>query len=638
MYKLTTKYQLMLLASWVFAIYFQTQFAEISFVDDFGALSATLTQEHFSWRDTFIPRAVGAGYYRPLITISYWLDKQLWFLAPRNMHFESVLWHLCNSILLFFGARKALQNYLHKQESWLPLAVSLMFSVHPIVTESVNWISGRTDIMMSTFILISLLCVLHYQSNKSRLFLVTALLSSAIALLAKEAALGYIIGLPFLLLEQEPDPVLDDSKRSAASFEMVPFLLAFAIAVIVVLYTDIRWMTLVVVCCYFAYLLSKDILQKRSQQKSVIMRLTILVLMLFGSILSFVMIRKIVFTSNVGKIAQTVNLMFADMNYTITLFVGAIGFYARKFFLPLPLNFYIHEIDPLYDLLGIMVLLLIVFLLTISEIPATLALLGFLLLVPALPFTFGTIAWTGYAERYIYLSSALWILAIGLWISRWLDKRPQYNKYTMLVVAVLCAFAGYNTIIRNDIWKTNVSLMKDTVAQSPNKRVLHDIYIKALVSAGMITEAEHQYQYASTIAPAGRNDQSDLSIGMQLVKQKRYKDALQLYQDAIQRTKFSSEKLLSASIELSMLMQQLPNISQAEKEHLTRIEFEYREKRSVVTNNPVLLIEEGKKAIQSGSYRETTLLINKALNNVPKGNVKLIQQIDSLKRELGEQH
>jgi len=523
----------------------------------------------------------------------------------------------------------------------LPLAVSLLFSVHPIVTESINWISGRTDIMMSTFVLISLLCILHYLTDKSCLFLVAALFSSIFAFLAKEAALGYIIGLPLLLLlrqESSHSHGLNDKIYNAPSFKIIPFLSATALAVIAAMYTDMSWLIIVIACCYLAYLLCMDYRQNGMFSKTVIIRLIVLASMLFGCILCFVMVRKIVFTSSVGKIGQTVQLMLADINYSISMFLGAIGLYVKKFFFPLPLNFFIHEIDPLYDLLGITAILLIVFLLTISDLSATFGLLGFLMLAPALPFAFGTIAWTSYAERYIYLSSAFWILALGLWIHRWLVIRPIYIRYAVLLTALLCALAGYATFSRNGIWNTNVSLMRDTVAQTPKKRILHDIYINALLTAGLTAEAEHQYRYASSIAPAGRNDTSDLKIGAVLEKQKRFKEALQLYQDAVQRTKFSSEKLLNASISLITSMQQIQNISQAERKHLLCLEQEYREKRSAITHNPLLLMEEGNIALKAGSYREAISWFDKALSSTSKGDVKLIKQIEYLKRKSGEQH
>jgi len=211
--------------------------------------------------------------------------------------------------------------------------------------------------------------------------------------------------------------------------------------------------------------------------------------------------------------------------------------------------------------------------------------IGFLVLAPALPFAFGTIAWSSYAERYIYLSSAFWILAIGLWAGKLLTKRPTYGTLIVTVVAIVCSMAGFITFSRNEVWKTNVALMNDTVAQNPKKRVLHDIYIRALLNAGMNKEAEQQYRYASTVAPAGNDISTDLGIGEQLVIQKRYFEALQFYQEANYRTRSSSEQLLSASIELLKSMQLTQNLSQDENNRMATLEYEYRYRRSEVSKS-----------------------------------------------------
>ena len=62
------------------------------------------------------------------------------------------------------------------------------------------------------------------------------------------------------------------------------------------------------------------------------------------------------------------------------------------------------------------------------------------MLLPALPFAFGTIAWTGYAERYIYLSSAFWIISAVIYI----DDNPPHRRLTttayLAVVATIILF------------------------------------------------------------------------------------------------------------------------------------------------------------------------------------------------------
>ncbi|HIJ80942.1 MAG TPA: hypothetical protein HPP76_04480 [Desulfuromonadales bacterium] len=582
--KLSIRYQLMLLAAFVIAVFFQTQFAEICLIDDLDALNATLSQEHFSFLETFFPQSFGFGYYRPLIPLTYWFDKQLWFLSSINMHFESVVGHLLNAILLFFVTRISLRRYLENSDGYIPLSVSLLFSVHPLVTESVNWISGRTDIMMTTFVLLSLLCLLCYQTKKRYFLLGLAVIMAGIAMLAKETALGYIIGLPLILMEKRPNNVTE-GESTGTPFRVIPFLISFAVSVIIVICFDIYWPVIAITCSHLLYLQYSSF-HSSDQSRGLYKRLTILAGTFCGCVLVFVAFRKTAITSGVGKISQTFSLMFVDLNYTISVFLGAIGFYVKKFFLPLPLNFFILEIDPLYSLAGIFVLLLIMLLLMSDELSARLSLVGFLALAPVLPFAFGTIAWSSYAERYLYLPSAFWLLALGLWVGKWLENRQKYSSYFVAIISLLCLVLGGITYYRNTVWKTNVDLMRDTVAQTPRKRVLREIYIWALLYAGRTQEAEHEYWLAAKVAPFGYDDRTDLRIAELLISQGRHKDALRLYQDSIQRTRYSSAKLLTAAIDFLVLMQHTEQATPEDLTNIAALEKEYRQKRAELAARP----------------------------------------------------
>ena len=623
---LTTKYQLMLLIVWVLAIFYRTQFADVCLVDDYGSLTSILTQEHFSLREIFFPRSDGGGYYRPLIGVSYWLDKELWFLASKNLHLESILGHLLNCILVFFIVQKVSQLCLNTRDNYLPFFAALLFSVHPIVTESVNWISGRTDIMMSNFLLISLLCILQYKLSRSRLSLIAGLLSAVVAMLAKETALGFIIGLP-LLLWYKPEA----NNDKAQAFRLVPFFIAYALSVTVVLYSNCYGIALGLGICYLGYLQYKDFCSGSLDRSVVQVRLFFLVPMLMVAALIFVVIRKTVFTSSVGKIGQTITLMLGDINYTISVFFGAIGFYVKKFFLPLPLNFFILEISPLYDLLGIAVFLGIMYFLTSKDMSAILALMGFLLLAPALPFAFGTIAWSGYAERYLYLPSAFWLMAISLKLNRLLDSYPHLVRPARITIVLLCIIAGSITFYRNGVWQSNVSLMKDTVSQTPNMRTLQDIYIRSLLNAGMTADAERQYESALADAPPGYNVSSDLALGGELVKQGRKDNALALYQNVLIRTRFTSEAPLTAAIDLLRSMQNENQISGFKKQQLHAVELEYVAKRLIITKSPRLMLEKGNDALAAGSITEATAWFTKALDYVSPRDYKLRKTLEEQK-------
>jgi len=97
------------------------------------------------------------GYYRPLVTISYMLDYAVAGLNPWYFHLTNLLWHIATSLLLFGLCRRLLPG-----SYWGPLLACLLFAAHPVHTESVTWISGRTAVISTVFSVASLLAGMRY--------------------------------------------------------------------------------------------------------------------------------------------------------------------------------------------------------------------------------------------------------------------------------------------------------------------------------------------------------------------------------------------------------------------------------------------------------------------------------------------
>lgn len=79
------------------------------------------------------------GYYRPLATVSYLLDYTFWKLDPRGYHLTNLALHAFASALVVAVSRRL---------GWTARSAALaglLFAAHPIHSESVAWIAGRTD-------------------------------------------------------------------------------------------------------------------------------------------------------------------------------------------------------------------------------------------------------------------------------------------------------------------------------------------------------------------------------------------------------------------------------------------------------------------------------------------------------------
>jgi len=615
MQKLSYSYQVMLLIAIVLAVFYPTQFADICLIDDQQTLISVFNSNQPPLLEMFFPRSSAAGYYRPLIGISFWLDKSLWFLEERLLHFENVVAHLANVILVFYICRVIVSNYPKPTFSALPFVAALVFAVHPLVTESVNWISGRTDVMMGTFVLISVLCILVYKKCGSRLMLAASLVALLLSLLAKEAAFGYLLCLPLFLFK-----IFSKDSNSQISYkrEVILFCSYYVIASSAALFLGSYWLVLVVGGVYLLHLI---IFEKIVPDGIALLCKNIWILagFLLTSVCLFFLFRRLAFSSSVAKIGQTFTLMCADINYTISLFLGAYGFYLKKTLLPLPLNFYIHEIDPLYDFFGIAVFLITLRLLLSGSLASIMALAGIALLLPALPFAFGTIAWNSYAERYLYLPIAFWSVAFCLWGSGWLAKNDEYKKTTSIVVAVLLLIMSLITFQRNIVWQSNVTLFRDTLSQNPSSPIIRGLYLEALGRAGYIEEAKREYLTLKT-----KNGAIDISLELKissfLVETGRYREAFKIIKSAYySQTNHSDVHLLSFEQLLNRLKEKNTEDVGEQAEYDT-LAHEITSILQKSTKSPEHLFRFGKSALKRGSFDEAVTYFDRALEQITSDN------------------
>lgn len=115
----------------------------------------------FVWDDLLTavpPRPLGealgqrtGAYYRPVVMLSFALDRALWGASPFGFHLTNVLLHAAAAGLL---ARLAAAAGLGPGAS---LAAALAFLAHPVQTEAVTYVSGRTDVLAAVFVLGALL-------------------------------------------------------------------------------------------------------------------------------------------------------------------------------------------------------------------------------------------------------------------------------------------------------------------------------------------------------------------------------------------------------------------------------------------------------------------------------------------------
>lgn len=117
------------------------------------------------------------GYYRPLTYVSFALDRAIWGLSPAGFHLTNLVLHLL-AVLLFQAVTAALFN-----RERLAFVAALIFALHPVAGETVNFLAGgRNTLLSACFALLSLYCYIR----KMR---IPALASFTAAIFSKEFAL-----------------------------------------------------------------------------------------------------------------------------------------------------------------------------------------------------------------------------------------------------------------------------------------------------------------------------------------------------------------------------------------------------------------------------------------------------------------
>jgi hypothetical protein len=156
-------------------------------------------------------------YYRPLNRATYLFDFQLAGMNPAWYHGVNIIIHLGNVLLLYLVCRRFLPDRT------AALITALLFAVHPLNTEAVNFISARNTLLALFFSLASLLAFMDAREKRLRWPLLAALLFLC-GLLSKETGFMLIAVIALYCLIPLPGQGEDQRPWHEHLFALVPFL------------------------------------------------------------------------------------------------------------------------------------------------------------------------------------------------------------------------------------------------------------------------------------------------------------------------------------------------------------------------------------------------------------------------------
>jgi hypothetical protein len=145
------------------------------------------------------PLIFNETYYRPMVRLSAFVDRQIWGFHPFGYHLTNLFLHLLSAGVIYFWVKILLPS---PHSRLIALMVGLLFVTHPVHTEAVTWLSGRVDVLCSFFYLSSVLFFTQYlqtQRSESPYFCVFLLSGSLGAFLGALMSKEMAVTLPLVL-------------------------------------------------------------------------------------------------------------------------------------------------------------------------------------------------------------------------------------------------------------------------------------------------------------------------------------------------------------------------------------------------------------------------------------------------------
>lgn len=421
------------------------------------------------------------GQYRPLRAVSLALSYHFWKYHPFGYHLTNLILHILNVLLVYLVVIK-----LFGREK-IALLTALLFSLHPIHTESVSWLKNRTDLLALIFSLLSFSFYIKYipvSSNSQRapqqpLWLILSALGFILALMGKETAIVLPIILFFYLLYFHPYP---ENKGLFPS--LLPFLGIAAFYL-----------------CFCFIFINKG-LPPDPQEIAVPPKIHLfLIIQTLASYLSLIFLP---INLNAERLMDIPSfLLNSSLLLSISLLVLTLSIYLKYFLPPHREGFAIAWF--------------------------------FISLLPVMNIIF--MSGRPLAEQRLYIPSVGFCLFITLILDRWLpSKLTKPHSFptwlgTGLTISILSCYTIL-TLERDKVWHNNLTLWEDTIAKSPQTFRTHFNLGSALTDKGEYDRAISEFEKSIKLNP--KDHESYTSLGAAYYRKGDMEKAKEMFIKAIE--------------------------------------------------------------------------------------------------------
>lgn len=602
------------------AVYWQvTGFSFINFDDNVYVtenfhVTNGITVEGIQWAFAYVYN--GMFQWHPLTWLSHMLDCQLFGLDPGKHHLINLLFHIINSLLLFFLFRKMTGAV------WQSAFVAMLFALHPVNVDTVAWITMRKSLVSTLFLFLSIWFYVDFARHPSTGRFMAVFLFFLLGLLAKPM----LITLPCMLLLLDYWPLKrirfsNARPESEGSSEDRAFSRIQVSAVSLVI-EKIPLFILSFACAFWSSL---------SHGPS-------------------------------GLVTETAPMTLRLSNALVSYII-----YIKKLFWPVELAvFYPFPTSiPTWQVLLSVLLLLCLTILFIYSIKLTRAFItGWLWFLGTLIPVSGLLQpglWPALADRWAYIPYIGLFIILAWGVPTTLLKWRHRNMAMALLAAVFIVALSARTHFQASFWKNSTALFSRTLVVTENNQLaqlnlglaLHKeegkieeaikhyiavlknrpdlpiAYInlgKAYKDIGRIDEAVSQYKKAIELDPSSYA--AHINLGNMGFEKGRFEEAISYYKQAVQIKPNS----VNGHIRLGFAYSKAEKYDKASEQF--NIALKINPHSDEAYNNLGILAVKTRRLNRAVFYFKKALTINPDLSNAEKNLKNIMDSITNIKKKI----
>ncbi len=414
------------------------------------------------------------GVYRPVRTLLQQVYYQLFKENPVGWHMHSILVHLSSSLLVYLVIKEIATRFKLRYKN-LPFFVSLLFALHPIHTEAITYLSASLEMVGVPF----MLAALYFYLRKPKFGKIFFVLFYSLAIFSYELTLV----LPLIMLGIE----YFAGEFQIRSLKKLAFWYVSLVLIIsTYLVTRVGFLGITSRGNYLAY----------SFYHTQLVMFQVYVKYIFLLLFPF----KISYIHELTPGFESFSTYYSNLNSILDLsifdfrVVGSLAF--------------------LLSLAG--------FGFTIRKKIPVLAFSIYFFFVSLLPVSYVISQGIAMSEKYLYLASLGFILALV-----YLILRIRRQKLVAIIFILLAVVYGTLTIMRNFDWKDEITFWRKLTIEHQKSSLSFYMLGVHLAESGSFNEAKTVYLKAIELEP--RMVEARFNLGNIYLKESRQAEALEQY-------------------------------------------------------------------------------------------------------------